>query len=149
MFHSIKYKAFKKQFKKNVSILLILGIVVSSTNWLINLHFCGGNIVSFGLFVNADNCGMEADDNSCESGDTESLSKEPCCSDHTVTVNSNDLLQYQKINPVIFISSSILPLNDQFKATILIVALNSLPELVPKPPWTLFTILAEYQVFIL
>lgn len=141
-----KYKVSTKQLKKNISILLIVVIAISSSNWLINLHFCGGNIVSFGLFVSANSCGMETDLNSCENGESDNLHKKSCCSDHSVSVSSNDLLQIKSSN------NKKLPTLDLSMASTLVInsfscQFQQFTHTLSKPPWTLLKILSEYQVF--
>ena len=67
------------------SILLAILVLVSSTSFMVGLHFCKGQIQNIALFTKADGCEKEKKLPPCHRH-----LKAPCCADKTVVHNGED-----------------------------------------------------------
>jgi hypothetical protein len=67
------------------SIALVLLILVSSTSFMVGMHFCMGEVQNVALFGKADVCEQEQNLPPCHRH-----MKAPCCDDETVIHNADD-----------------------------------------------------------
>jgi hypothetical protein len=65
--------------------LLALLVLVSSTSFMIGIHFCGGEIQNLAIFTKADSCEKERSLPPCHRH-----TKAPCCEDKTVIHKGDD-----------------------------------------------------------
>lgn len=72
-----------------MSITLALLLLVSTTSWKVEKHYCMGFLVDISFFSEAEGCGMNMDLPS----DSDRISKEnSCCDDVTIVVKGQDKL---------------------------------------------------------
>ena len=67
---------------------MALLLLVSTTSWKVEKHFCMGRVMDIALFTAVEKCGMEL---STEDG--ESLQKMPCCDDEIIVASGQDDLK--------------------------------------------------------
>lgn len=81
----------KKFFYKISSFLIALVVLLSTTSFTINEHFCGDELMDLSFFGSAKSCGMEVKETSklpnC------SIDKEGCCTDEQISIQGQDQLQ--------------------------------------------------------
>ena len=75
-----------KAFRTISAVLLGLLVLVSSTNFMIGMHICMGDVQNVALFTKADGCEMEQNLPPCHRH-----SKAPCCEDETVIHKADDV----------------------------------------------------------
>ena len=75
-----------KAFRTISAILLALLVLVSSTNFMIGMHICMGDVQNVALFTKAEGCEMEQNLPPCHRH-----SKAPCCEDETVVHKADDV----------------------------------------------------------
>ena len=94
-----------KVLKPIVSSLLALLVLVSSSSFSVNMHYCGGHVQSISLIEDADACPMEVQLPTCHR--QEQIKKSGCCEDKHVAfegkafntkVQDFSLLNWQAIN---------------------------------------------------
>jgi hypothetical protein len=94
-----------KVLKPIVSSLLALLVLVSSSSFMVNMHFCGGQMQSVSLIEDADACPMEIQLPPCHR--KMEIKKTGCCEDKHVAFEGKDfnakvqdfsLLNWQAIN---------------------------------------------------
>lgn len=68
------------------AILLALLVLVSSTSFMIGMHFCMGEVQNVALFTKADGCEKEKSQPPCHRH-----MKAPCCDDETILHKADDL----------------------------------------------------------
>ena len=80
----------KQILHKIGSILLACIVLFSSFSFTVHEHICGDEVADTSFFLEADSCNMVISD--CENNDTsyQKISKEPCCSDNSQTIQGND-----------------------------------------------------------
>ncbi|MBT1701713.1 HYC_CC_PP family protein [Chryseosolibacter indicus] len=71
--------------KTILSTILILLVLISSTSFMVGIHYCGGNIQNVALFTKAEQCDMEKSLPPCHR-----QLKAACCEDEAIIHNSND-----------------------------------------------------------
>jgi hypothetical protein len=67
-----------KLFRSISSIALALLVLLSSTSFMVGMHFCGGHVQDVALFTKAKPCMMEMKTPPCHK------QAEPCCADETI-----------------------------------------------------------------
>jgi hypothetical protein len=67
------------------AILLALLVLISSTSFMVGMHFCMGEVQNIALFTKADGCEMEKKLPPCHRH-----SQNPCCEDETLIHNAED-----------------------------------------------------------
>jgi len=77
-----------KFFKSIVSSLLALLVLVSSSSFMVNMHFCGGNVQSVSLIEEATPCPMEVQLPPCHK--KMAVKKSGCCEDKHVAFEGKD-----------------------------------------------------------
>lgn len=94
-----------KIVKPIVSFLLALLVLVSSSSFMVNMHFCGGHMQSVSLIEEAAPCPMEVELPACHK--KMEVKKSGCCEDKHVAFEGKDfsakvqdfsLLNWQAIN---------------------------------------------------
>lgn len=94
-----------KIVKPIVSTFLALLVLVSSSSFMVNLHYCGGHVQSISLIEDADACPMEVLLPPCHK--KMEIKKSGCCEDKHVAFEGKDfsakvqdfsLLNWQAIN---------------------------------------------------
>lgn len=70
-----------------MSIALALLLLVSTTSWKVEKHYCLGHIVDISFFTPADGCGMEMESST---GTTAFETEDSCCSDVTIVMQGQD-----------------------------------------------------------
>lgn len=74
-----------KPLRTIATVLLALLVLVSSTNFMVGVHFCSGQIQNIALFTKAEGCAKEQKLPPCHRH-----MKAPCCEDETVIHNAED-----------------------------------------------------------
>lgn len=70
---------------------MALLVLLSTTSFMVDKHYCGDMLVDVSLFTHAKNCGMEVQK---PSGSSEcEITKKSCCSDETIIINGSDELK--------------------------------------------------------
>jgi hypothetical protein len=78
----------KKVFQKIMSISLALLLLVSTTSWKVEKHYCLGHLIDISFFTPADGCGMEME---TYKDDATTLQNEnSCCADVTILMQGQD-----------------------------------------------------------
>lgn len=94
-----------KLLKSIVSSLLALLVLVSSSSFMVNMHFCGGHVQSVSLIEKATPCPMEVQLPPCHK--KMAVKKSGCCEDKQVAFEGKDfntqiqyfsMLTWQSIN---------------------------------------------------
>ena len=96
-----------KLLKPIVSSMIALLVLVSSSSFMVNMHFCGGHVQSFSLIEEAASCPMEVQLPPCHK--KMAVKKSGCCEDKHVAFEGKDfntqvqdfsMLTWQTINYV-------------------------------------------------
>jgi hypothetical protein len=74
-----------KKIRSISAVLLALLVLVSSTSFMIGMHFCMGEVQSIALFSKADSCEKEQNLPPCHRHE-----RAPCCADETVIHKGDD-----------------------------------------------------------
>jgi len=77
-----------KPLKSIVSSLLALLVLVSSSSFMVNMHFCGGHVQSVSLIEDAAPCPMEVQLPPCHK--KMAIKKSDCCEDTHVAFEGKD-----------------------------------------------------------
>jgi len=74
-----------KQYRTLLSVAFASLVLFSSSNIMVGIHFCSGQIQNIALFSKAESCEMEKRMPPCHRQETQ-----PCCEDETIIHNSED-----------------------------------------------------------
>jgi hypothetical protein len=74
-----------KQYRVILSVAFTFLVLFSSSNIMVGIHFCSGQIQNMALFSKAESCEMEKRMPPCHRHETQ-----PCCEDETIVHNSED-----------------------------------------------------------
>ena len=93
LFHCIKrllctYGAFQHMFKKVIHIIVACFILVSTTGFTINLHYCHNQIYDLALYTPAHSCCETTTQSHCNS--TGDMAKMNHCEDESIIMESVD-----------------------------------------------------------
>lgn len=77
-----------KFIKSIVSSILALLVLVSSSSFMVNMHFCGGNVQSVSLIEESSQCPMEVQLPPCHK--KMAVKKSGCCEDKHVAFEGKD-----------------------------------------------------------
>ncbi|MFH6603532.1 hypothetical protein ACEZ3G_08595 [Maribacter algicola] len=80
----------KETVHRLFSILMAMLLLVSTTSWAVDKHYCMGHLMDVSFFANAKDCGMDMTP-SDETSKTEE--KSSCCDDETMVVDGQDNLK--------------------------------------------------------
>lgn len=75
-----------KSLRTISSIILCLLVIISSTNFMVGIHLCSGNVQDIALFEKADSCPNEKKMPPCHRHESK-----PCCEDQTIIHESQDI----------------------------------------------------------
>jgi hypothetical protein len=140
----------RKKFHKIISVMMAMLVLLSSTGFSMDLHFCQGQLKSFSLFGKAETCHAQAAKSHCQkkkktchasisNQDEVGKCKKNCCSNKTVKIESNNdikNIQTLELAPLqakfltAFIQVYLLKKSEQNKA--IIPHLNYVPPLLNK-----------------
>ncbi len=80
----------KETVHRLFSILMAMLLLVSTTSWAVDKHYCMGHLMDVAFFVDAQDCGMDM----ALSDDTSKMEeKSSCCDDETIVVDGQDNLK--------------------------------------------------------
>lgn len=75
---------------KIVSITMALLLLLSTTSWKVEKHYCMGRLMDIALFSDVDSCGMDMGSMSIENDD---ISENSCCDDEVIVLDGQDDLK--------------------------------------------------------
>jgi hypothetical protein len=78
----------KKVFQKIMSISLALLLLVSTTSWKVEKHYCMGHLMDISFFTASNSCGIEID--LSKDNDTSIQYENSCCADVTILMQGQD-----------------------------------------------------------
>lgn len=81
----------KEVLHKTASISMALLLLLSTTSWKVEKHYCMGRLMDMTLFVDVDDCGMDMA--SMVDGENLDETKKSCCSDEVIFVDGVDDLK--------------------------------------------------------
>lgn len=81
----------KQTRQKISSVFMALLVLLSTTSFMVDKHYCGDKLVDVSLLTHAKSCGMEVQKSSVSS-ECE-ITKKSCCSDETIIINGSDELK--------------------------------------------------------
>lgn len=70
-----------------LSIVLAFLVLLSSTNFMVGIHYCGGRVQNVAIFTPADKCGMEKSLPPCH---RKMMANTHCCDDEQVIHKADD-----------------------------------------------------------
>lgn len=81
----------KSIIHKMTSLLMTILLLLSTTSWKVEKHYCMGHLMDVALFTDVDTCGM----NMSAADNTETLneSENSCCNDEIIFVEGQDDLK--------------------------------------------------------
>lgn len=71
----------KEKLHRYFSCLMAIIILLSTTSWKVEKHYCMGHLVDVAFFVDAQDCGMDMSSNSKEIA---KVQKKSCCEDELI-----------------------------------------------------------------
>lgn len=80
----------KEVSHKIVSIAMALLLLLSTTSWKVEKHYCMGRLMDIALFSDVDSCGMYMGSMGIESDDA---SENSCCDDEVIVLDGQDHLK--------------------------------------------------------
>lgn len=81
----------KQVFRKIMSFMMALVVLLSTMSLTVDMHFCGENLVDVAIFKEVKTCGMKMKQASKSDGC--SVSKKDCCHDETQIIQGQDTLK--------------------------------------------------------
>lgn len=127
---------------------MALVVLLTTTSFTIDMHYCGSNMVDFSFFNNVKTCGMEKAEiaSTCENP---VISKKSCCSDEQLLFDGQDdlKLNFSKLTfeQQIFVASFTYSYISLFEAT----ASNKVPFFDYAPPFVKRDVQALHQTFLI
>ncbi|XCF07440.1 hypothetical protein ABI125_06175 [Tamlana crocina] len=76
---------------KIMALLMAVLVLITTTSFTIDMHYCGDTLVKMALFKKAKDCGMEMEKPSADEGC--SITKKNCCDDKQLSIEGQDELQ--------------------------------------------------------
>lgn len=133
-----------KLFRSILSIALALLVLISSTSFMVGMHFCGGHVQDIALFSKAEPCMMELKTPPCHK------QAEPCCDDETV-VHKGQEFKAQAAQPHLLAPSPIDIEQPQVLISEIIPssAVSKVKYLNYDPPLPLQDLVVEHHVFLI
>lgn len=83
----------KEAIKKSGSVLMAFLLLFSTLSFTLDMHFCGKSLVDFGLYHEAEGCGMSMDDGL--------MTAMGCCNDLEIFVQGQDNLDQHSQSDII------------------------------------------------
>ena len=81
----------KEVIHKMASVTMAFLLLLSTTSWKVEKHYCMGRLMDMALFVKADDCGMDMAFSDNDS--TEFQEQYPCCDDEVIFIDGQDDLK--------------------------------------------------------
>ncbi len=81
-------------YHRVLAVFMAMVVLMSTTSFAVNVHYCGNKLVDWGVFTHAKSCAMKAMESSTSAGCA--ISKKSCCSDDQITVEGQDELKTTK-----------------------------------------------------
>lgn len=81
----------KAVLHKIASMAMALLLLLSTTSWKVEKHYCMGRLINVALFVHVDDCGMGMD--LIRNTDSKLQTKNSCCDDKVVLIEGQDDLK--------------------------------------------------------
>lgn len=81
----------KAVLHKIASIAMALLLLLSTTSWKVEKHYCMGRLINVALFVHVDDCGMDMD--LLRSTEPKLDNKNSCCDDRVILIEGQDDLK--------------------------------------------------------
>ena len=98
-----------KLFKSLASSLLAFLVLVSSSSFMVTMHFCGGHVQSFSLIEKAAPCVLEVEQAPCHK--RMAIKKSTCCDDKEVAFEGKNFSnKVHSLSPNTSLSIAVLPL---------------------------------------
>lgn len=72
-----------------LSWLMVFCVLSASANWKVNVHLCGSYVVSYGLFSDAEGCGMTTPEASCDYSSNSTNVGQTCCVNKDLLIKNN------------------------------------------------------------
>lgn len=88
-----RLSVFKKNITKVFSVLLACITLATSIGWSINVHYCGVELINYAFIGEAEGCGMEELEETCDFSDAESSVSKSCCFNKDLTFKSDNLVR--------------------------------------------------------
>ncbi len=108
----------KQVFHKIMSLSMAIVVLLSTTSFTINMHYCGDTLMDTAVFHKAETCGMEMENPSSKDC---SVTKKNCCSDEQIVIDGQDELQLSldkiSLEQQIFIASFVYAYINLFEGT--------------------------------
>lgn len=128
-----------------LSTILILLVLISSTSFMVGIHYCGGNIQNVALFTNAEQCDMEKSLPPCHRH-----LKAACCEDEAIIHDADDF----KGSKVLLNLEAPLTIDVEQPLTLIAEVIPVAPIAQTKyynydPPLRSTDIIIEHQVFLI
>ncbi len=131
----------KKAFQQILSVVMAFLLLISTTSWKVEKHYCMGRLVAVSFFKDADKCGMDL-----MKGATESKS---CCSDEVIVVEGQDDLQFSFDDVSIEQQFFVVALATSYLNTLYILEKRHIHENDYSPPILVENIQVLDQVFLI
>lgn len=138
----------RKNLMEILSLALSFFVFVSSINWTVNVHYCGTKLINYAIFGEAESCGMEEFDNTCEAPQNRDSIDKTCCSNKDLVFKSENQVRKIELSNEVKVGSSvlaILALSNEIKINL--VEQNnhySLPP--PKPVSEQLALIQVYRI---
>lgn len=85
----------KEKISKIVSVFLAFVVLLSTTSFTVDMHYCGDFLVDTGVFSKAETCGMEEEKPS--SNETSEF-KKSCCSNEQIFIDGQEELRVNSVD---------------------------------------------------
>lgn len=82
----------KKTFHHITSVAVALLVLLSTTSFAVDKHYCGNFLVDMAIFSEAETCGMDMQDHPHSAVADASTNEGFCCTNHKTTVEGQDEL---------------------------------------------------------
>jgi hypothetical protein len=85
-------KRMKQLFHRSIAMCMTIVVLMTTTSFTIDMHYCGDTMVDYSFFHNASTCKMEKAILTASCGNPE-MKKQSCCSDEQLIVTGQDDLK--------------------------------------------------------
>ena len=79
----------KEVFHKTISLAMAVLLLLSTTSWKVEKHYCMGHLMDVAFFSDVDTCGMDMSDHA----DTKMQQDNSCCNDEVIVIDGQDDLK--------------------------------------------------------
>jgi len=81
----------KSVLHKSVSFAMAVLLLLSTTSWKVEKHYCMGRLMNIALFVDVDDCGMDMSSAGIE--ENSGATTDSCCDDEVIYIDGQDDLK--------------------------------------------------------